>query len=438
MSLSATVVDRHFVQDDGELLIGGVPVTRLAETYGTPLFAYDSGVMQAKLALLRAALPPRFDVYYSIKANPNQSILRLFLTQGCGLEIASGGELFQALRAGCNGDRILFAGPGKTSAELEYALAEGVGEIHVESLNEIETLAGLARRMGRAANVAIRVNPASEAQGGAMRMGGTASPFGIDEETLDPALERVLSEDSLSFRGIHLFSGTQILDPEVLLRQYGKGLEIAKRAGAAARKPLKTLDFGGGLGIPYFEGDQELDTAALRRGLARLIEEHGSAPELDGTRFVVEPGRFLVGESGVYVTRVTSIKESRGKSFVVVDGGMNHHLAASGNLGQVIKRNFPIVVLNRLGSDADPKVSIVGPLCTPLDTLARDVVLPRPEVGDLIGVLQSGAYARTSSPLGFLSHLTPPEVLVHDGGAELVRRRGDHEGLVKDQEAGDS
>ena len=433
MSLSAEIIERHFGQRDGELLIGGVPVARVVERHGTPLFIYDCGVMKEKLDLLLAALPSQFELYYSIKANPNQSILKFFLSQGCGLEIASGGELYQALAAGCDADRVLFAGPGKTPAELEYALSEGIGEIHLESLQEIDSLVGIARRLQRRAGVAIRVNPAAEAQGGAMRMGGTASPFGIDEETLDSVLDRVLQEDTLVFRGIHLFTGTQILDHEVLLRQYRRGLEIAMRAARRAGKPLSTVDFGGGLGIPYFAGDEELDIAAFREQLLRLVEEHGKAPEFDGTRFVVEPGRFLVGECGVYVTRVTSVKESRGKSFIVVDGGMNHHLAASGNLGQVIKRNFPMAILNKLGSHPDHTANIVGPLCTPLDTLARDAAFPRPEVGDLVGIFQSGAYARASSPLGFLSHPAPPEVMVHEGQVELIRRRGDYQGLLEDQ-----
>jgi diaminopimelate decarboxylase len=437
MSLSARIVERHFAQKDGELSVGGVPVTRIAELHGTPLFVYDRGVLKKKLDLLRAALPERFELYYSIKANPNQSILRYFLSEGCGLEIASGGELYQALAAGCDADRILFAGPGKTDAELEYALSEGIGEIHLESLQEIDSLVAITRRLDRPANVAIRVNPAAEAQGGAMRMGGTASPFGFDEETLDSVVRRVLKEDSLAFSGIHMFTGTQILDHEVLLRQYRRGFEIARRAAREACKPLKTLDFGGGLGIPYFDGDEALDTRAFGEGLAQLVDEYGTCPEFDGTRFVVEPGRFLVGECGVYVTRVTSVKESRGQSFIVIDGGMNHHLAASGNLGQVIKRNFPAAILNKLGADAGHTASVVGPLCTPLDTLARNAAFPTPEAGDLFGIFQSGAYARTSSPLGFLSHTAPPEVLVHDGQIELIRRRGDYRGMLADQTPAD-
>ena len=247
-------------------------------------------------------------------------------------------------------------------------------------------------------------------------------PFGIDEEQLDSVIERVVSDAALEFRGIHLFSGTQILDHTVLVRQYRKGIEIALGVARRLERPLRTLDFGGGLGIPYFPGEDELNTESLRRGIEALMLEVRKEPLFSGTRFMLEPGRYLVGEAGIYVARVNDIKVSRGKKFLIVDGGMNHHLAASGNLGQVIKKNFPIVLLNKMGLPPVERVDVVGPLCTPLDVVARDVDLPVAEVGDLVGILQSGAYARAASPLGFLSHPTPAEVLVENGQTRLIRR----------------
>lgn len=258
-----------------------------------------------------------------------------------------------------------------------------------------------------------------------MRMGGRATPFGIDEEQLDKAIDAALSEASIDFRGIHLFSGTQILDHVTLVRQYAKALEIAGRVVERLGHPLDTIDFGGGLGIPYFAGDQELDMDQLSVGIASLLKGSRDDARFNGTNLVVEPGRYLVGESGVYVTRVNDVKTSRGKRFVVVDGGMNHHLAASGNLGQTIRRNFPVAIANKLDSVDAEKVDVVGPLCTPLDVLARNVQLPKVEVGDLFAVFQSGAYARTASPLGFLGHPPPPEVLVHHQEHRLIRRRGE-------------
>jgi diaminopimelate decarboxylase len=398
-------------------------IGELAARYGTPLFVYDAHVLDRNWALLRGALPPEFSIYYSVKANPNRAILRHFLAKGAGLEVASAGELGQALAAGCRPEHVLFAGPGKSEAELEDALGRGIGEIHVESVLEARRVGVLARRLGVPARVAVRVNPAAEAQGGAMRMGGKPAPFGVDEESLDDVLDLLLHEPAVDFRGIHLFTGTQILDPTVLARQYRQGLDIARRVARRLGRPLATVDFGGGLGIPYFATETGLDMDKLREEIRALMADVEGDPLLLGTRFVVEPGRYLVGEAGVYVTRISDIKVSRGKTFYVVDGGMNHHLAASGNLGQVIKRNFPVAVVNRLGQGPTQPVDVVGPLCTPLDTLARDASLARAEVGDLIGVFQSGAYALTASPVGFLSHPVPAEVFLEGGRSRLVRRR---------------
>ena len=419
-----TLVARLFPGSGAQLHVGGIPIADIADRYGTPLYVYDAGILDRKWDLLRGALPPEFAIAYSVKANPADAIIRHFAAKGADLEVASAGEIKRALAAGCRAERILFAGPGKSEAELELALREGVGEIHVESPLEARRIAALAGGLGMRARVALRVNPATEVQGGAMRMGGKPAPFGVDEESLDEVLDLILSQACLEFRGLHLFAGTQILDHAVLARQYRRGLEIAKRVVSRLGRPLHTLDFGGGLGIPYFPGERELDMDKLREELQGLMAEIEGDGQVARTRMLVEPGRYLVGEAGVYVTRVNDIKVSRGKTFFIVDGGMNHHLAASGNLGQVIKRNFPMAVVNRLADSPTRTVDVVGPLCTPLDTLAREATLPEAVVGDLLGIFQSGAYGLTASPVGFLSHPEPAEVLVRDGRAEVIRARG--------------
>jgi len=432
MDLAAAIISRYFRVSEGELYIDTVPLRAIVAQHKTPLFIYDSRSLDRKWDLLRRALPLPFAISYSVKANPNPALIKYFLDKGCGLEIASGGEFKLAQAAGCPAEKILFAGPGKSVAELELVLANGIGEIHIESLVELERISAISRRIGRQAKVCIRVNPQHEAEGGAMRMGGSSAPFGIDEENLESVLDRVVDEPNIEFRGIHLFSGTQILDYTTLIRQYRKALEIAKRAACRVKRPLHTVDFGGGLGVPYFGEDNELDMGKLREAVGDLMAEISDDPVFARTQFVVEPGRYLVAESGIYVTHVNDVKISRGKKFVIVDGGMNHHLAASGNLGQVIKRNFPVAVLTKLKEGPTEIVDVVGPLCTPLDSLARNVRLPPAEVGDLIGIFQSGAYARAASPLGFLSHPTPAEVMVQDGQAHLIRRRGTVEDLFVD------
>jgi diaminopimelate decarboxylase len=423
--LARALAEKYFGVTNGELLIGGTPVSAFAETYGTPAFVYDRVILDQKLNALRRSLPPRFSVCYSMKANPNQTILRHFLSRGCGLEIASAGEFQQGLQAGCEPSQMLFAGPGKTQAELELALSHGIGEIHLESLVEAARVSAISKRLGIRARVAIRVNPAGEVEGGAMRMGGRPAPFGVDEETLDDVVDTVSRDSALELRGIHLFTGTQILDANVLVSQYRHGLQVARQVANRTGRPLHRVDFGGGLGIPYFAHEQSLDLDHLRGGLASLFADVEMDDAFSGTEFLLEPGRFLVGEAGVYLARVVDIKISRGKKFLILDGGMNHHLAASGNLGQTIKRNYPVALLKKMDAAPDDPVDVVGPLCTPLDTLARNIALPRAEIGDLFGIFQSGAYARAASPLGFLSHPTPPEIWVEAGKHCLVRKRGD-------------
>lgn len=415
-----------------ELLVGNIGIGSIVARHGTPAFVYDRNSLEQKYTALRSALPQRFAISYSVKANPNPAFLKFFLAKGCGLEIASAGEFHQARSAGCPPEKILFAGPGKTPLELQRVMAQGIGEIHAESELEIERISQLATRMGGIARVALRVNPDEAGLGGAMVMGGKSAPFGVDEEAMEPLLRRIASDPHLDFRGIHLFAGTQILDHDLLLAQYRKGLEIARVAAAVVGLPLHTVDFGGGLGIPYFPGDGELDVTLLGNGLHELMTEIRGEGCFAQTNFIVEPGRFLVGEAGVYVTRINDIKMSRGKKYLILDGGMNHHLAASGNLGQVIKRNFPLAILNKFNAPPTESVDVVGPLCTPLDTLGRAVQLPKPEVGDLVGIFQAGAYTRSASPLGFLSHPTPPEVWVENGQQFLIRRRGTPDDYLRD------
>lgn len=433
MNLVAQLIQEHFTLRQGQLFVGGVSVAEIARTFGTPLFVYDSSVLAARWRQLRATFPPEFSIYYSAKANPTRALLQFFLARGAGLEIASAGEFEQALHAGYPPDRIVFAGPGKTKAELERVISGGIGEIHVESMGEAQRIARISQSLQIRSSMALRVNPTGEAQGGAMRMGGKPSPFGIDEEQLNEVLDYIFGEPALQLRGIHLFSATQILDYEILLAQYRKGIEIGRRVAGRMNTPLHTLDFGGGLGIPYFENDKPLDRERLREGLLNLQEELRSDPLLSTTRFIVEPGRYLVGECGIYVVQILDVKISRGRHFYICDGGMHHHLAASGNLGQTIKRNFPIAVLNRIGESPLKNVDVVGPLCTPLDMLGRSVALPPAEAGDLIGIFQSGAYARSASPLAFLSHPSPAEVLVQDGEASLIRAAGGPEDHERDQ-----
>ncbi|HXJ84921.1 MAG TPA: type III PLP-dependent enzyme [Candidatus Methylomirabilis sp.] len=414
------LVDEYFAIERRELTIGGLSAGRLAEAFGTPLFVYDAGILRRQLGALRKSLPGRIEIYYSVKANPNPAVIAEFVKAGAGLEIASAGEFLRGRAAGGVPTRMVFAGPGKTREELELVVREGIGEIHVESEEELDLLA----RLPGAKNVGVRFNPGPVAAGGALRMGGRPAPFGFDEERLDEVIGAIRSRPGLRFSGLHMFAGTQVLDARVLVAQWRHAVGVARHVAAMTGGPLATLDLGGGLGIPYFSHETALDLGCLRRAAADLFLELEQDPSFTDTRFIIEPGRFLAGPAGVYLCRVLSVKHSRGSTFVIVDGGMHHHLAASGNLGQVMKRDFPIVNASRVRAEPLRASVVVGPLCTPLDTIGRGAPLPDMKPGELVAVLQSGAYGLSASPVGFLSHPTPAEVLVDGGEAHIIRERG--------------
>jgi diaminopimelate decarboxylase len=379
--------------------------------------------MLGQLRQLRRSLGEEIGIYYSVKANPHPKVIALFVREGVGCEIASGGEYALVRSAGASFERIVFAGPGKGRDELEYVVAHGIGEIHIESFEEIELLEEIARHLEKDVGVAIRLNPASAAVGGGLLMGGgQPTAFGFEEESLPEVVRTLRRHTRLKLKGVHLYTGTQILDAGVLLGHWRRAVEIAIRTAELADTSISTVDLGGGLGIPYFAHEKDLDLELLGSGAKQLIAQSRLDPRIRGARFVVEPGRFLVGPGGIYVARVRSVKNCRGTIFVVVDGGMNHNLAASGNLGQVVRRDYPILNLTRQ-SALQSTVVVVGPLCTPIDTLARKVTISTPRPGDLIGILQSGAYGLTASPVGFLSHATPAEVLVGGGKYEIITPR---------------
>jgi diaminopimelate decarboxylase len=325
-----------------------------------------------------------------------------------GLDVASGGELGVALASGMDPAEISFAGPGKTDAELAAATAAGI-VVNLESEGEMERLAAIASKSGARPRVAVRVNPDFELKSSGMRMGGGPKQFGVDAERVPEMLARIGTLD-LDFRGFHIFSGSQNLRAEAITEAQEKTLELAAKLAADAPAPVRLLNIGGGFGIPYFPGEQALDVAAVGSNLARLLDGLGN--RLREAKIVIELGRYLVGEAGVYVCRVIDRKISRGQVFLVTDGGLHHHLAASGNFGQVIRKNYPVAVGNRMRGDLREIASVVGPLCTPLDLLGDGMEMARADVGDLIVVFQSGAYGLTASPTAFLSHPAPAEILV--------------------------
>jgi diaminopimelate decarboxylase len=393
----------------GQLSVGGEVLSRLAGRVGqTPFYAYDRALLRSRVGELRSLLPPNIKLHYAMKANPMPAVVAVMAALVDGIDVASAGELKVALDAGANPAEISFAGPGKRDAELRQAVASRV-LINVESFREVGVLQALSAELGLAARVAVRVNPDFELKGSGMKMGGGPKQFGVDAEQT-PRLLQEIGRAGLAFEGFHLFAGSQNLRAEAICEAQQKSFELALRLAQHAPGPVSFLNLGGGFGIPYFPGEQRLDLAPVANNLAQLNERARS--ELPSASLVIELGRYLVGEAGVYVARVLDRKISRGQVYLVTDGGLHEHLSASGNFGQVIRKNYPVTVGNKADAVDREVASVVGPLCTPLDLLADRMSLPIAQVGDLVVVFQSGAYGASASPQNFLGHPPCVEVLV--------------------------
>ena len=392
-----------------ELLVGGIPLERLVDRVGqTPFYAYDRELLTRRVAELRAALPASIKLHYAMKANPMPAVVNHMARLVDGIDVASGGELLVALDSGADPHEISFAGPGKRHGELRQAVAAGI-LINIESFREVAELGAIRQATGLPVRVAVRVNPDFELKGSGMKMGGGPKQFGVDAEQV-PELLAEIGKAGLAFEGFHLFAGSQNLRPEAIVEAQQKCFELALRLAESAPAPVKFLNLGGGFGIPYFPGEQRLDLSSIGANLTAIAAE--AREKMPQAEIVIELGRYLVGEAGVYVTKVLDRKVSRGLTYLVTDGGLHHHLSASGNFGQVIRKNYPAAIGNRMDQAAGEPVSVVGPLCTPLDILADRMPLPHAEPGDLVVIFQSGAYGATASPRGFLSQPDLVEVLV--------------------------
>jgi diaminopimelate decarboxylase len=399
----------QFQSADGELLIGGIPLRRLAERVGqTPFYAYDRNLLTRRVTELRAALPAGIKIHFAMKANPMPAVVDHMARLVDGIDVASGRELRIALDSGANPHDISFAGPGKRHEELRQAVAAGI-LINVESFREVTELAAIRQESGWPVRVAVRVNPDFELKSSGMKMGGGPKQFGVDAERV-PDLLADIGRAGLAFEGFHLFAGSQNLRPDAIVEAQRKCFDLALRLAEAAPAPVKFLNLGGGFGIPYFPGEQRLDLTAIGANLKAIEEE--AAEKLPGAEIVIELGRYLVGEAGVYVCKIVDRKDSRGHIFLVADGGLHHHLSASGNFGQVIRKNYPVAIGDRMDEPASQNMSVVGPLCTPLDLLADRMLLPDAKPGNLVVVFQSGAYGASASPQAFLDHPRVVEILV--------------------------
>ncbi|ODS95393.1 MAG: pyridoxal-dependent decarboxylase, exosortase A system-associated [Erythrobacter sp. SCN 62-14] len=398
-----------FAAIDGELAIAGRKASDLvAEAGRTPLFVYARERFDARVAELRAALPPRVGINYAVKANPMAEVVAHMAGLVDGFDIASSGELAICQSVGIDPARISFAGPGKRDDELAAAITAGV-TLNCESAGELARSLKIAERIGQRPRIAMRVNPSFELKGSGMKMGGGAKPFGIDADKV-PDLARHAMAAGAEWRGLHIFTGSQALSAEAIIEAQANVLALAAQLAEEIGEALPKLNMGGGFGIPYFPGDEPLDLARVGAALTERVAS--LPPALSETELCVELGRYLAGEAGVYLTRVIDRKESHGVTYLVTDGGLHHQLAASGNFGTVVRRNYPSCIATRFGAAAEEEVNIVGCLCTPLDRLADNAAMPRADVGDLVAIFCAGAYGASASPSGFLGHGPAAELLI--------------------------
>ena len=398
-----------FAMIDGELAIGTRTTSALvAEAGQTPLFVYSAAMIRRRVRDLMAVLPNRVAVHYAVKANPYGPVLQLMSELVDGFDIASAGELALVQQAGIAPHRISFAGPGKRTAELEAAIAAGV-TLNLESEGEASRALAAADRLGITPRLAIRVNPEFDLKGSGMKMGGGAKQFGIDAERV-PALARMVIASGAEWRGFHIFAGSQALSAAAIIDTQAQALALAAQLADATGAALPHCNLGGGLGIPYFPGDQQVDAAAIGAALGEALEQLPGM--LTETQFCLEMGRYLVGEAGVYLTEIVDRKVSHGETFLITDGGLHHQLAASGNFGTVVRRNYPVAIATKFDAPVEEEASIVGCLCTPLDRLAEKAGFPRADVGDLVAVFCAGAYGASASPAQFLGHGPAAEMLV--------------------------
>jgi len=408
-----TAVPQHAPMDqfpivDNCLQIGGEPVTDIAARAGTPFYAYDKAVISKTVHDLRAILPEHVNLHYAIKANPMPAVVEHTAGLVDGLDVASAGELALALSSGTDPACISFAGPGKSDDDLLAAVTANV-IICMESASEMARISALATATGRRPRVAVRVNPEFELKLSGMRMGGSPKPFGIDAECV-PDLLAQLGELPLEFMGFHIFSGSQNLRADAIIEAQTRTVELALQLAEAAPGPVRWLNIGGGLGVPYFPGEERLDLAPIASNLQSLLTKLRA--RMPGVEVVMELGRYLVAEAGIYVCQILDRKVSRGETFLIANGGLHHHLALSGNFGQVIRKNYPVCIGNRVQAVESEAVNVAGPLCTPLDVLATNMVLPKASPGDLLVVFQSGAYGYSASPRDFLGHPQPAQILL--------------------------
>jgi diaminopimelate decarboxylase len=408
--------------ENGILMTGGINLVSLVKKYGSPLYVYDLEIIREQYQALKQAIPNQVKIFYAIKANPNPNICSFVRSLGAGAEIASSGELYIALKSGFKGKNIIYNSPGKTNEDIEYAINNEVQIINVESMDELLRINLIAQQRQKSVKICIRINPIRMITEAKMQTGGGSQKFGTDEEDIETIIKVALKLEWIDLQGIHIYVGSQILDADILLDNIENTLKIAFNTAEKFGFALQCINFGGGLGVPYSESEPELDIEKFGKGLTALINKIDK--KYANINFILEPGRFIVSESGMFLTKVISIKKSRGKNYAIVDGGINHAF-----LPIRMNKNYPTVIANKMGQSTAKNSNFIigGPLCTSMDVFTNEVELPQVEINDIICIGNSGAYGFSASMLYFLSEPMPAEVIIKNGKSFIARQRGKKE-----------
>ena len=405
-------------------------INEIDKKYGTPMYLYDKNIICNNYKRLRSSILPEAKLFYSMKANPVVGICKMLHDMGAGIEVASGGELSIALKAGIPASDIVFSGPGKTESEIQKAVASDIKMINTDSLDEIAIVDRIAAEQHKIMKVGIRINPAVSFSNAKIKMSGVASQFGVEEEKIDMVLNEIHRFENIKVCGFQIYMGTQMLLAEDIIQNTEYALELFLRLANKHSIQLEVANVGGGFGVKYFEKENDLDLEELKTRMNDLYEKYKS--ELDNTEIIFESGRFVMAESGRFITKVLYVKESKGVKYVVCDGGANFHSSAA-FLGRFVRNNFPITTFPE--SDEKEAAVIVGPLCTPIDILGQNVMISKNiKKGDYVIVEKSGAYGLTYSPLAFLSHSTPVEILKDDDEYQILRKSTDISEWLKSEE----
>lgn len=403
----------------------------LAKQYGTPFYLYDQAILHETYHALRTLFPPQCDIFYSLKANPNIAICSAVQRLGAGAEVCSLLELECAKKSGFAAENIIFLGPAKTETELLACIQMDIAAIVCESKREFQRIALLAERCQKQVNVALRINPHFVSKTAALKMGGQSSQFGMDEEIILNEQDFFFAQSYIRVIGIQVYNGTRILDAETIVDNTENIFHLFKKFNQCSPRAFTFLDIGGGLGVPYFKQETALDLIKLKQFIQPVFSAFSA--EFPAVRLILETGRFLLAPAGVMVSRIVDKKNSKGKIYLITDGGTNCHMAAVG-VGVLVKDNFPISLVSQNPQlQHNEVVQIAGPLCTPGDLLAKNISLPLAEIGDLVVVHYSGAYGLTASPILFLSHGAPVELFLIDNQVDMIRARQTTEDFFKQQ-----